>query len=200
MNVLTYNPDVLTKSTVIPLGKACECRATRIDFSVSSWLTRFPGGTIALYIRDPNGEMYLAVITVTDGVASWVIRETDTTVPGYGSLELALIGANGEKKLSAVATTKLDTSLVDTGETPDHAQPWLERAADMQAATETAAREAATHAAAASVSADQAAQAAAQSGYMFFTIDDAGHLQYSRTDNVDVEFTLEEGRLVINGN
>lgn len=161
MNVLTYNPDVMTKSTVIPLGRACECRATRIDFMVASWLARFPGGSIILYIKDPNGETYLAAIRVADGMASWVIRATDTTTPGFGSLELALVGANGEKKLSAVATTKLDKSLVESETDGDHAQPWLEQAAEYQAATETAARAAAEHAAGAATSADQAAASAA---------------------------------------
>lgn len=161
MNVLTYNPDGMTKSTVIPLGRACECRATRIDFTVASWLTRFPGGSIVLYIKDPNGETYLAAVTVADGVASWVIRETDTTTPGFGSLELALVGVNGEKKLSAVATTKLDTSLVESEPDGDHAQPWLERAAEIQAETEDAARAAAVHSAGAYDSADAAAKARA---------------------------------------
>ena len=139
MNVLTYNPDALTKSTVIPLGRACECRATRLDFAVASWLARFPGGSIVLYIKDPNGEMYLAAVTVADGVASWVIMSSDTKVPGFGSLELALIGANGEKKLSAVATTKLDASLVESETDAEYMQPWIEQAAEIQANTEAAA-------------------------------------------------------------
>ena len=161
MNVLTYNPDAMTKATVIPLGRACECRATRIDFYVASWLARFPGGTIALYIKDPNGEMYLADVKAADGMASWVITAADTTVPGYGSLELALIGANGEKKLSAVATTKLETSLVESDPGTEHMQPWIDRAAEIQHDTETAARAAATHAALATTSADAAARAQA---------------------------------------
>ena len=159
MNVLTYNPDALTKYTVIPLGRACECQATRIEFAVSSWLSRFPGGEIALYIKDPNGEMYLGDVRTADGVASWVLRESDTQVPGYGSLELALIGANGEKKLSAVATTKLEASLVESETDAEYMQPWIERAAEIQAATQTAARAAATHAAVASTGASNAVEA-----------------------------------------
>ncbi len=159
MNVLTYNPDALTKYTVIPLGRACECQATRIEFVVSSWLSRFPGGEIALYIKDPNEEMYLGDVRTVDGVASWVLRESDTKVPGYGSLELALIGANGEKKLSAVATTKLEASLVESETDAEYMQPWIERAAEIQAATQTAARAAATHAAVASAGASNAVEA-----------------------------------------
>lgn len=145
MNVLTYNPDVMTKNTVIPLGRACECRATRIEFEVSSWLSRFPGGEIVLYVKDPNDEAYLATITTENGVAQWVLNNTDTQVSGFGGLELALIGANGERKLSAVATTKIDPSLVEAEltERPEYMQPWIERAAEIQAATQTAAHAAA---------------------------------------------------------
>ncbi len=155
-----YNPDTLTKSTTIPLGRACECYATRIEFDVSAWLARFPGGTIVLYVKDPNGELYLAKITVADGVASWTLQASDTKTPGYGNLELALIGANGAKKLSAVATTHLGLSLIDSEEAPDYATPWLEQAAEMQAVTETASRAAAEHAATATTAAAQAAASA----------------------------------------
>lgn len=49
-------------------------------------------------------------------------------------------------------------------------------------------------------SADLAEQSAAQSGYMFFEINDRGRLIYNRTENVDVDFTLEKGRLILHGN
>ncbi len=168
MNVLTYNPDVMTKHTVIPLGRACECQATRIDFTVGGWLNRFPGGAIALYVKDPNGEAYLAAITTENGVASWVLNNTDTQVSGYGSLELALIGPNGERKLSAVATTKIDPSLVedDLVERPEYMKPWIERAAEIQAATETAAEEAKADADRAERQYKLASDAAASAGLM----------------------------------
>jgi len=163
MIVHRYDPDALTKKTFIPLGRACECRATRIEFDVSAWRARFPGGSIVLYIKTPNEVLYLADVTEADGVASWVLMESDTSTPGFGSLELALIGANGEKKLSAVAGTRLDGSLIEPGETPDYAAPWLERAAEHQAHTETAAHNAAIHAAQAVKAAENAAASASGS-------------------------------------
>lgn len=44
---------------------------------------------------------------------------------------------------------------------------------------------------------DKAEQAAAQSGYMFFYIDDDGHLIYQRTENTQVDFYLENGHLFV---
>ena len=49
----------------------------------------------------------------------------------------------------------------------------------------------------ASRDADRAEQAAAQSGYMFFYIDENGDLRYQRTDNVDVDFYLNDGDLYV---
>ena len=45
--------------------------------------------------------------------------------------------------------------------------------------------------------AEQAEQAAGQAGYMFFYIDEHGHLIYERTENVDVDFVLENGHLYV---
>ena len=45
--------------------------------------------------------------------------------------------------------------------------------------------------------ADRAEQAAAQSGYMYFHIDEYGHLIYSRTSNTEVDFYLENGHLFV---
>ena len=41
-----------------------------------------------------------------------------------------------------------------------------------------------------------AEQAAAQAGYVQFQIDENGHLIYSRTDNVAIDFAIKNGGLV----
>lgn len=51
----------------------------------------------------------------------------------------------------------------------------------------------------ASASAGKAEQAAGQSGYMFFHIDERGHLIYERTTNVEVDFYLQGGHLYVEG-
>lgn len=66
--------------------------------------------------------------------------------------------------------------------------------ASRAAASATAAQNSADDAA---ESADKAEQAAGQSGYMFFYIDENGHLIYQRTDNVDVDFYLSDGHLYV---
>ena len=62
------------------------------------------------------------------------------------------------------------------------------------AASESSARTSATDAAR---DADRAEQAAGQSGYMAFWIDSNGDLIYERTSNVDVDFRLVDGDLIL---
>ena len=62
------------------------------------------------------------------------------------------------------------------------------------AASESSARTSATNAAR---DADRAEQAAGQSGYMAFWIDSNGDLIYERTSNVDVDFRLVDGDLIL---
>ena len=45
--------------------------------------------------------------------------------------------------------------------------------------------------------ADRAEQSAAVAGYMFFHIDNRGHLIYEHTNTVDVEFYLSNGHLYV---
>lgn len=49
----------------------------------------------------------------------------------------------------------------------------------------------------ASQAADKAEQSAGQAGYMYFYIDENGHLIYTHTSNVDVDFILENGHLYV---
>ena len=48
-------------------------------------------------------------------------------------------------------------------------------------------------------SAERAEQAANNAGYMDFVIDEDGHLIYTRTDAVDVDFSLVDGHLIMQG-
>lgn len=59
------------------------------------------------------------------------------------------------------------------------------------------ATEAANSAAEAYRDAERAEQAAATAGYLDMEIDDRGHLIYTRTDAVDVSFSLQDGHLIM---
>lgn len=65
--------------------------------------------------------------------------------------------------------------------------------AKAQASQESAAQSASD----ASTSADRAEQAAATAGWADFDINESGHLIYTKTDNLETEFTLNNGRLEV---
>lgn len=86
----------------------------------------------------------------------------------------------------------------DRAETAASNAATSETNAAQSASTATAAATSASvSAASAATNADRAEQAAAQSGYMFFYIDENGDLHYQRTDNVDVDFYLNDGDLYV---
>ena len=70
-------------------------------------------------------------------------------------------------------------------------------AAQSESTASAAATSASQSAQSAYADAERAEQAAAQSGYMFFYIDENGDLHYQRTDNVDVDFYLNDGDLYV---
>ena len=70
-------------------------------------------------------------------------------------------------------------------------------AAQSESTASAAATSASASAASAVTNAERAEQAAGLSGYMFFYIDENGDLHYQRTDNVDVDFYLNDGDLYV---
>lgn len=123
----------------------------------------------------------------------------------------------------AVEQTGQDVISADaSAQAAQDAQTAAESARDAAQASETAASQSETNAAASAVSASQSAesasqsatsaqvsatsaardadraeQAAGRSGYMFFHIDSNGDLIYERTSNVDVDFRLADGDLIL---
>ena len=105
---------------------------------------------------------------------------------------------------SARCSSDAQDSAEEAAESATNAEASKQAAAQSEAnaaQSESTASAAATSASAsaqnASRDADRAEQAAAQSGYMFFYIDENGDLHYQRTDNVDVDFYLNDGDLYV---
>ena len=78
----------------------------------------------------------------------------------------------------------------------DRAAALAEEASNKVAGAENAAGAAQISADQAKADADRAEQAVSKAGYAEFSIDENGHLMYSRTDSVNVDFKLLQGRLV----
>lgn len=81
-------------------------------------------------------------------------------------------------------------SAVEAAESADRSENAAADAAVSESNAEASARAAAD-------SADRAEQSAGQAGYMFFYIDENGDLHYQRTENVKVDFYLNDGDLMV---
>lgn len=98
---------------------------------------------------------------------------------------------------SESAAQESEKSRIAAGQSEEEALQYKGEASESAARAGLSEKAAAESERLAKESANNAAQSAAQSGYMSFEIDSAGHLIYKRTPNVNVGFKLEEGRLIM---
>ena len=104
-------------------------------------------------------------------VYAWVFVQTETS--GWSAYVV-------EMPVDAKPT------VTDAPPTPREKTAWDEAIERLNTATD-----------AAEEAAERAEQAAANAGYMFFYIDERGHLIYQRTSNTQVDFYLENGHLYV---
>lgn len=180
--------------TRLDLGYQGESDTRVIKIDVSAWMERFPEATIVVQVLRPDGKKYLRSSKPVDGVMTWVIDKDEVSVPGHGMAQIAAINLDtGEQYRSRVVETIIKESLQEflgDLEDGDPMNSWVNAVLD-------AAERAGDSADAAAESEERVAQAAAEAGYMQFEIGDDGRLYYYRTANVNVMFSIDEGRLMI---
>lgn len=141
--------------------------------------------------------------------------QDDATVPwealkDSGCIRFGVYGVSGSGADAVRATSTLvNYSLPegawsdDQGEPTPAQQTLIEQAiaalVENVGKSEAAAESAENAAEDAESSAERAEQAAKDAGYMFFHIDERGHLIYNRTSNVLVDFYILDGHLYVRG-
>lgn len=222
----TYRINAEDSQPVLDLGRRGENSVTEIVFDVGDWLREYGDGTVALYVkRNGDAAAYPVALTIAEGEAAWTVSATDTNVKGFGKAELVLT-VGGAIKKSAVWSIYVGCDIGQpSSDPPDPYESWLETLGALGAETQENARLAAASEAAAAESAEAAAgsaedaadsasdaadsaesayadaeraeQAAATAGFIDMEINDAGHLIYTRTDAVDIDFVLSDGHLLM---
>lgn len=124
----------------------------------------------------------------SDGETEYAIRIPVQKRPQPSDIEPTPV----QQDVITQAIAALNHAVTQTGEDVETTAGHVTEASAQADRAETAADEA-------EASADRAEQAAATAGYMYFYIDDRGHLIYSRTDNTEVDFYLENGHLYVKG-
>lgn len=115
------------------------------------------------------------------------VESADASAQAAQAAQTAAESARDEAQASETAASQSETNAAASASSAS-------QSAESAQASESSARTSATNAAR---DADRAEQAAGQSGYMAFWIDSNGDLIYERTSNVDVDFRLVDGDLIL---
>lgn len=115
------------------------------------------------------------------------VESADASAQAAQAAQTAAESARDAAQASETAASQSETNAATSASSAS-------QSAESAQASESSARTSATSAA---QDADRAEQAAGQSGYMFFHIDSNGDLIYERTSNVDVDFRLVDGDLIL---
>lgn len=157
----------------------------------------------------------------TIGTANWImlvemspLHAGDPSETWVVDLNQAVQDAEDARDEAQAAQAGAETAQGLAEDAQQAAETAQGKAEEAQAAAEAAQRDAAASKTAAETAqgktedaqdaaedaAERAEQSAAVAGYMFFHIDDRGHLIYEHTVNVDVEFYLYNGHLIVGVN
>ena len=189
------------KTGVLNIGFAGEKDRTQVWFDISDVEAEFPGGFVILHAkRAGENTRYDISVETENGIAIWTVGNYDAAIRGDGECQL-VYSAGGKIAKQKIWKTHVDRSIEGANASipptwQDIDAEMLEAAAAVHGEILAAEDTLNGYVEAASREADRAEQAASTAGYMYVEIID-GRLIYSRTDNVDVDFELEDGRLVM---
>lgn len=162
MGKLTINANSIYNRT-IRIGYEGENIVTQIDFNVQMWINEYGlGGVSLLVLRHGDTSAYPVVLMIEDGIASWVITQTDTAKVGKGAIQLKYVV--GEKiKKSPIFDITCVNSLDDSDVVPDPYDSWLATLTDLSALVTAKVYESLVNADIAQMAANISAQAASRS-------------------------------------
>ena len=150
MTVININPCDCMKEGVI--GHVRENEVTQIVFDLSTWISEYGLGTVALSVmRQGDFVPYPVPIAIVDGKATWTVSATDTARRGHIKAQLTYMVSTKAKK-TCIYLFAVRDSLPSDGPAPQPYETWLETLQAMTAETTANA-----------VSASQSAQSAGQS-------------------------------------
>lgn len=141
--MMMYDVAALYEGLLIQLGYQTEKGVMKVGFVLTKWLKAWPGLTASVWVTLPNSNTAYEAKSHMDGeLLVWDVQDTDTSVAGMGRVEVLGI-VDGVRKLSAVATTVVQSSiLVSTSEPPESQQPWFMGALEAAKRAEEAAERA----------------------------------------------------------
>ena len=132
MRTVTYRLADLNRA-VIPLGFVGENNHTRVIFDASKVFAEYPAAVPALTVQPPQGTSYPAVVVRDGDYVHFDVSDSDLIHAGTGELQLAFV-QDTVKVRTFIARTRIDRSIVPTGEIPEPLEDFLEAASAAVAA------------------------------------------------------------------
>ena len=164
---------------ILPQNLKAEIQQSFIyAISPSAKVEEFPDGKILITITDKLGTTQAQLYKYEDLIAA-----RDEAVASAAAAKISEDNASISETNAQTYATNANLSLQNVIE--------LEKKIKVSENNTIQAAQAASN------DADRAEQAAGQSGYMFFYINSNGDLIYERTNNVDVDFKLVDGDLIL---
>ena len=147
-----------------------------------------------------NGTTVIQVPLETDGDEIPIPHEVlaQPRMMLYIGLQGTKMGEDGIPVVMPTPWCRIKTILAGADPDGDHTTiPSKPHWKDVKDTLEELVADATEEADRAAAEADRAEQGAATAGYMFFELDDRGHVLYTRTPNTQVDFDIVNGRLVV---
>lgn len=165
--------DVSKRANTLLIGVQGEIDAQVFNFDISSWIEEYgSGGSASIDLQRPGeSTSYTKPLTLTDGVAEWIVDNVDNAVAGQGLAQLVYVTPGEDKKTkTATYVTIIERALDEQrGETPDPYASYIDEVRAINSVVSAAlletlaARTTAVSAAGNAASDAQAAEAAAES-------------------------------------
>lgn len=129
MRSVSYRLADLIKAR-IPLGFVGENEHTVVQFDAKQAFDQYPTATPSLTVKNPSGEKYPAVVVRDGDMVIWTISDSDLIVPGRGEFQLQFKEGDTVMR-SYVGETRIEHSIMPTGDVPTPVQNWIDAAEDV---------------------------------------------------------------------
>lgn len=124
-------------SEILELGYQGENLHTTVVVSCTEVLGEYSVDSVAMVVKPPAGDLYLATIDVDGTDVVWEVADSDVVTSGAGQYQL-IFTAGQEIIRSAVGSIRIRQSIEPTGAAPSPAETWSQAAADALADTQGA--------------------------------------------------------------
>ena len=111
----------------IPIGFAGENLRTTVRIDCMKMFHDYPDAIATLSVKPPEGKPYPTVVTRDGDIVVWEVTSSDLASQGYGEIQLSFLVDDVVAK-SFVGKTRVDKSILPTGQAPDPIKDWIVRA------------------------------------------------------------------------